>query len=398
MKAYGAEFFGTFWLILGRRGSSVHRRFEIKLNSTNPATAASWLPMNIPTLGPVPLVDRFRDVGYSRPIMDELGMANTLRLFLRGNRNMMTNKPLVVSFEVTSSCNANCGHCDKGGILETEQPMTPAQIGVHYRKLRPVAVQLSGGEPLLRGDIVDIAREIKERGGPPYLIVVSNGSLLDKKKYLALCDGGVNQFSISLDFPDERHDEFRQIPGLFKHLEKIIPELTAVGRGNVALNTTISNRNVGLLTQMSKLATSWGACMSFSAYSALRTDDPSYTVSSEADLKTLRSQLNEVIQMKKAGVDIRNPDSILEDTFRFFNESGFAGCMAGYRFLLITPEGYYRPCAHKPLKHRSQEELIEKFSKRNKCKGCYVAIRSYCDKSYLTLVKEQFLTRILPRS
>jgi len=68
--------------------------------------------------------------------------------------------------------------------------------------------------------------------------------------------------------------------------------------------------------------------------------------------------------------------------------------MAGYRFLLITPEGYFRPCAHKPLKHRSQEELIAGFSDSNKCKGCYVAIRSYCDKSYLTHVKEQVFSRL----
>ena len=67
--------------------------------------------------------------------------------------------------------------------------------------------------------------------------------------------------------------------------------------------------------------------------------------------------------------------------------------LAGYRFLLITPEGYYRPCAHKPLEHRTQQELIDGFSESNRCKGCYVAIRSYCDKSYLTLVKEQVLSR-----
>jgi len=72
--------------------------------------------------------------------------------------------------------------------------------------------------------------------------------------------------------------------------------------------------------------------------------------------------------------------------------------MAGYRFLLITPEGYYRPCAHKPFKYRSQKELIEGFSETNKCKGCYVAIRSYCTKSYLTLFKEQFLSRVLPQN
>jgi MoaA/NifB/PqqE/SkfB family radical SAM enzyme len=174
--------------------------------------------------------------------MERLGFARTLKLVLRGHRNLLTKKPLAVSFEVTSSCNADCRHCDKGGIRADEKRLTPAQIGEHYRALRPVAVQLSGGEPLLREDIVDIAREIKEPGGIPYLILVTNGFLLDREKYLALCDAGIDQFSISLDFPDERHDDFRRLPGLFRHLEETVPRLTAEGRGNIIMNTTISSR------------------------------------------------------------------------------------------------------------------------------------------------------------
>ena len=324
------------------------------------------------------------------------GVVRTTKLFLRGNRNLLTGRPLVVSFEVTSSCNANCDHCDKGGLLADETPMTPAEIGEHYSRLRPVAVQLSGGEPLLREDILEITREIKEPGGEPYLILVTNGRLLTKENYLALCDGGVDQFSVSLDFPDQRHDDFRQIPGLFRYLETTIPDLALLGKEDIVMNTTITTRNVGLLTRMCELVNSWGASISYSAYSAMRTGDPTYTVSSKEDLQTLRSQLDEIMRMKRRGACVRNPDSILNDTFRFFSEGGTPGCMAGYRFLLITPEGYYRPCAHKPLKYRSQKELIDHFSKNNNCRGCYVAIRSYCEDSYLRLVKDQFLSRILP--
>jgi MoaA/NifB/PqqE/SkfB family radical SAM enzyme len=326
--------------------------------------------------------------------MEKLGFLTTSRLVLRGHRNLLAKKPLVVSFEVTSSCNADCRHCDKGGILSNEIPLTPAQIGDHYRQLRPVAVQLSGGEPLLRDDIVDIAHEIKEPNGSPYLILVTNGSLLDRDKYLRLCDAGVDQFSISLDFPDARHDEFRQLRGLFRHLASTVPQLTAEGRDNIVMNTTISSRNVGLLTKMYEVASGWGARMSYSAYSTLRTGDRSYSVSSTGDLKTLRGQLDALIELKAGGADIRNPVSVLEDTYRFFAEDGIPGCMAGYRFLLITPEGYYRPCAHKPLRHHSQEALINRFSRTNQCRGCYVAIRSYCDKSYFTLIKEQVLSRL----
>jgi MoaA/NifB/PqqE/SkfB family radical SAM enzyme len=326
--------------------------------------------------------------------MEKVGFIKAVRLFARGSYNILTGKPLVVSFEVTSSCNADCRHCDKGGILEGEKHLSPDEIGAIYRKLKPAAVQLSGGEPLLREDICEIAAAIKQRGGVPYLILVTNGHLLTKQRYLDLKEAGVDQFSISLDFPDDRHDEFRKIPGLFRHLEKTVPQLTAEDNGDIILNTAISRENMTSLAALCDKAEHWGAQMSYSAYSTLRTGDESYTIRSDEDLATLRSAIDELQDMRKSGRSIRNPVSILENTYAFFRDGGIPGCKAGYRFLLVTPEGYHRPCAHKRLKFRSQNELIENFARTNDCGGCYVAIRSYCDKSYIDLVREQIISRI----
>jgi MoaA/NifB/PqqE/SkfB family radical SAM enzyme len=204
----------------------------------------------------------------------------------------------------------------------------------------------------------------------------------------------VDQFSISLDFPDERHDEFRKMPGLFRHLERMVPILTAEHNHDIILNTAISRENMTSLRALCDKAEEWGACMSYSAYSALRTGDTSYTISSDEDLRTLRRAIDELQEMKKAGRKIRNPISILENTYNFFRDGGRPGCKAGRRFLLVTPEGYHRPCAHKRLKFKSQDELVECFSRSNECGSCYVAIRSYCDKSYFDLVREQIIPRL----
>jgi len=330
--------------------------------------------------------------------MEKVGFIKALRLFTRGSYNMLAGKPLVVSFEVTSSCNADCRHCDKGGIVAGEEHLSPGEIGRIYRTLRPVAVQLSGGEPLLRNDILEIAAAIKEKGGVPYLILVSNGRLLTREKYIALKKVGVDQFSISLDYPDDRHDAFRKMPGLFQHLEATVPQLTAEGNDDIVINTAISRDNMTTLSALCDKAEEWGAQMSYSAYSSLRTGDMSYTISSAEDLARLRAAIDELQEMRKAGRSIRNTPAILENTYRFFSEGGIPGCKAGYRFLLVTPEGYHRPCAHKRLKFKSQKELIENFSSTNDCGGCYVAIRSYCDKSYFDLVKEQILSRLVPQN
>ena len=90
-----------------------------------------------------------------------------LSLVRRFVSNCMTRRPLVISFEVTLSCVANCRHCDTGGIKDVEERMEPAAYARYIRELKPVVVQLSGGEPLLRDDLTDIVRTVAGTGYRP---------------------------------------------------------------------------------------------------------------------------------------------------------------------------------------------------------------------------------------
>lgn len=328
--------------------------------------------------------------------METIGFIRATRLFFRGCRNCLTGKPLVISFEVTASCNAHCLHCDKGGIIKDEKQMSPSEIRELYRELRPVAVQVSGGEPLLRKDVLEIVRAIKEPNGTPYLILVTNGYRLNKGLYMKLRQAGVDQFSVSLDFPDERHDRFRRLPGLFQHLERTIPEFTRLGHNDVVLNTAITSENLNDLLDLYRTVEKWGASLSYSAYSPFRTGNRDLLITSPEDLSRLRATINELIMMKRNGKKIRNPISVLENIFRFFMEGAVQGCKTGIRFLLITPDGFFRPCAHKQQQYETHKELKERFSRTNACGGCYVAIRGYSDKSFFGLFKEQIMARFMP--
>lgn len=328
--------------------------------------------------------------------METIGFIRAIRLSVRGCRNYLIGKPIVVSFEVTGSCNANCRHCEKGGIIRDEVQLPPSRIREYYGDLRPVAVQISGGEPLLRKDVIEIVRAIKEPNGAPYLILVTNGLRLNKGLYQELRLAGVDQFSVSLDFSDERHDRFRRLPGLFRHLEKTIPELTALGNNDIVLNTAITRENLDNLLDLFATAEKWGASLSYSAYSPLRTGNLDLLIASEPDLSRLRATIDKLITMKRKGKQIRNPISVLENIFRFFQEGAFGGCKTGIRFLVITPDGFFRPCSHKPCRFGTHEELKQGYSRTNTCGGCYVAIRGYSDKSLFGLLKEQVVARFLP--
>ena len=114
--------------------------------------------------------------------------------------NTIVNKPWAISIEVTHNCTADCEHCDKGKKIKNEIQATPEEYRRIYEEVRPLMVQVSGGEPLLRKDILDIVRIFKNPGHLPYIVFITNASLLTEEKYLQLKEAGVDQFSISLDF------------------------------------------------------------------------------------------------------------------------------------------------------------------------------------------------------
>ncbi len=161
--------------------------------------------------------------------MRKVPLIESLRIIGRGSANWVARRPIVVSFEVTDSCTCYCKHCDHGGPKDEARNMRPADYRRYTEALNPCVVQVSGGEPLMRPDVVEIIRNIKYDGRLPYTILVSNWSLMTEELYLELREAGVHQFSVSLDFPDDRHDVFRGLPGLYDHISRLIPHCAAHG-------------------------------------------------------------------------------------------------------------------------------------------------------------------------
>jgi MoaA/NifB/PqqE/SkfB family radical SAM enzyme len=321
------------------------------------------------------------------------------RMISRGTWSFLTDRPLVISFEVTHSCVADCLHCDKGGIKpEPADLLRPADYGRLRAQLKPMAIQLSGGEPLLRPDLEDIVRAVKEPSGLPYTILVTNGRLLTEEKYLALRALGVNQFSLSLDFPDDRHDAFRRSPGLYAHLAKLVPTLAAHGFDDVALNTAITRENLTALRAIYERARQWGVSISYSAYTPLRTHSMDHYISSAEDLTLLRRTLDELLVLKAQNGRIANSPWTLSGIHDFFLHGTIPGCNAGRRFLVVTPDGGLRPCSMFDNTYASQREILKEWVPKNECGGCYVSIRSYLDASFWTLLKDNVSNRVFSRN
>ena len=318
--------------------------------------------------------------------MANISILQGIRMTTKEIHNYITNHPIVVSYEVTLSCNCNCRHCDLGGVIKDEKQMKPEEYGAITRRLKPVAAQISGGEPLLRKDIAGIVKAIKQAGAE-YVILVTNGALLNESNYLQLREAGVHQFSVSLDFPDERHDEFRQRPGLYKRLEQNLPRLAKLGFRDIILNTAITGANVREILPLTKKADEWSVDISYSAYTALRTGNKDYCLNNGEELEILRQAINELLVLNKQNTHLINPELTLRDTLKFFEQKNMPNCQAGIRFLVVMPDGSLVPCSLHRHRYATQKEMIEGFSRTNRCGDCYVAIRAYSEMSLLSHTK-----------
>ncbi len=174
---------------------------------------------------------------------------------------MEQNKPRLIFWELTKRCNLKCKHCraeadDLNFTGEMKTDEIKKVIGDIASFSQPILV-LTGGEPLYRADIFDIAGYAKDKG--LRLAIATNGTLIDKDIASKIKSSGFDRASISIDGKDaDSHDGFRGIPGSFKDALRGAEYLTDAGV-DFQFNTTITKRNVDELEDIVKLSEDMGA-------------------------------------------------------------------------------------------------------------------------------------------
>jgi heme b synthase len=165
--------------------------------------------------------------------------------------------PRLIFWETTAGCNLKCIHCRR---ITLADQLTPQDLSTEeaFRMIdqiaemgRPVFV-LSGGEPLFRTDIFEIARYATNAGLP--VALATNGTMIDDKVAQKIKDSGVQRVSISFDGIDPKtHDAFRGLPGSFDETIRGFKELRKIGLP-VQINTTVAKHNESQLEGMLQLA------------------------------------------------------------------------------------------------------------------------------------------------
>lgn len=148
-------------------------------------------------------------------------MAGT-RLFYKGNL-----MPLNLIHFITNKCNTKCKHCFYWKNLNTnEDILTVEEIDKMTKNIGNILfVSLTGGEPFLRKDIVDIAKVYYKNTKPMNITIPTNGILTDKivsdvNKIIESCPKSRISIRFSIDGTEELHDNIRGGKGVFKAMMK----------------------------------------------------------------------------------------------------------------------------------------------------------------------------------
>jgi MoaA/NifB/PqqE/SkfB family radical SAM enzyme len=271
--------------------------------------------------------------------------------------------PTYYIFFVTGRCNCACPHCfyhkasasaDKGSELSLDEYRAlSARLGLVK------AASITGGEPSLRDDVVEICEALAKGGGVEYLSFHTNGLLMEKIKGIArelvrrLPDTFI-KFELSIDGLSGAHDRLRRSPGLFDGNMELIGYLASLKAGHknlgIGVNTVYSSANkdsIGEIAAYCRKLPVDSYDVNFirgdTGDPALRRVDPGEFFNAVKDLETRR-------ELRGSGLALASWAGVVKEMrWSAIREAATRAampfpCVAGKKMLVVSEEGMVYPC------------------------------------------------------
>ncbi|MDD5281440.1 MAG: radical SAM protein [Candidatus Omnitrophica bacterium] len=272
-------------------------------------------------------------------------------------------RPRICSIELFRRCCLRCRMCnmwkvkedDKGLDKDTLEHLACGLLSVMNGEKEVV---LSGGEPLLHSDIVEIIRQFSLKGFK--VGMASNGVLIDQAKAGELAGAGLKNIQLSLDSVNkETHDFLRGVPGAYEKVLQAAGYLKVhKGKVSVCAQTVISGKNLEELVDTIEFIKDDGRfdAISFMAVTTpfFATIDNDWQENSEfsflwpCDSKRVDKIIDQIIALKAKGYPIANPVAQFELFRSYFHQPRkrrqMARCQLGDYVVSIDPSGEVRIC------------------------------------------------------
>lgn len=266
--------------------------------------------------------------------------------------------PHVVAWNLTRRCNLECAHCyiSAGPLERSDGELTTAEcirIAGEILELNaaPLFI-LSGGEPLLRDDLPELAAYLTGRGAT--VVVGTNGTLLTDDRIVVLKDAGVTGVAVSIDSLEaHRHDNFRHGRGAFQATADALQRLRS-HRLDFIIQTTVTKGNRSELGRLIDWSAEQGA-VSFNAYFLVATGRGARL--SDLSPAEYESALSELVHHHKRHlgtmmVRAKCAPHFMRLVHQLAPESPILNyetrCPCGTQYCRITPDGKLTPCPYNP--------------------------------------------------
>lgn len=267
--------------------------------------------------------------------------------------------PHVVAWNLTRRCNLACSHCYiAAGSWHAAADELPTAVcrriadEILAVNARPIVI-LSGGEPLLRDDLEEIARHLASRGAT--VVVGTNGTRLTGSRIESLKQAGVQGVAVSIDSLDPvYHDRFRHGDGALQDTLSAVDRLRS-HRLDFIVQTSVTRGNRAEIPDIASWAAEKGA-VAFNVYFLVQTGRG-------AGMRGLTSSENEELLTELVRLESRYRGRMMvrskcmPQIMRHVHHAGGESplrayatrCPCGVQYCRITPEGRVTPCPYLPL-------------------------------------------------
>ena len=264
--------------------------------------------------------------------------------------------PRVIAWESTRACNFACVHCRAKAQKEPDPKQLTTKEALNLVEqiaelCKPVFI-ISGGDPLLRKDIFEVASYAS--GSGLRVVMSPSGSNLTAGTFEKMRAAGVKMISFSLDGSNpEVHDNFRQVPGAFNLAVKNMA-LARQSEFAFRVNTTVTQHNLSDLFNIQKVAAAMGA-REWDVFMLVPTGRGNVKMEITPDQyeKTIRSiykaSLTSPIPIKMTCAPQYVRIIAQQKSGHQPPQTGGRGCMAGNGFCFISHVGEVFGCGFLPI-------------------------------------------------
>ena len=257
---------------------------------------------------------------------------------------------MIVSWNTTNACNMYCDHCYRDAGCKAEEELSTAEAKTLLEQIARAGFKImifSGGEPLMRPDIVELVAYAASLGLRP--VFGTNGTLITLEMAQKLKAAGAMGMGISLDSMDrEKHNAFRKFPGAWEGAVQGMRNCRAAGLP-FQIHTTVMEWNNHELEDLTDFAVAEGAVAHHFFF--LVPTGRAKTIEAES----LRAEAYEDtltrIMKKQQEVEIELKPTCAPQFLRIAAQMGLQtrfrrGCLAGTAYCIISPRGKVQPCAY----------------------------------------------------